>query len=341
MVRAEDTAGNSLLPLGDSRCRCFVNMWQRRIELRASITESRLDSPTGSPFFSIRFLARCGTFPMNSAPDAPRPWEAIPKWPRRAITCWLVFHLIAIVSAPASVAPASELSRSIWGICRPYLQALYLNHGYHFFAPDPGESTLLTFQVERADGSVVQDTIPRPEIWPRLMYHRHFMLTESLAFVASVSEAAEQAARPPEPPSGASGDPTTLEVSPPEVAIAPDAVGGRPAGEVAAEPPPVRGLLRDWYHSYARCILEQYDGERVRLTRVVHYLPEIQWMQESIARGEPLTLSERESFEEFPIGTFTREDGPLEGSEPREQQDFTDRPVPDMALTPAITGDRP
>jgi len=278
---------------------------------------------------------------MSSSPDAPRRWEAIPKWPRRAITCWLLFHLIAVVSAPASVAPASDLSRSVWGLCRPYLQALYLNHGYHFFAPDPGESTLLTFQVERADGSVVQDTIPRPEIWPRLMYHRHFMLTESLAFVASVSEAAEQAARPPAPPRDEAIDPRPPEDNAPEVTIAPDAVGGSPAGEAPPEPPPVRGLLRDWYHSYARCILDQYDGERVTLTRVVHYLPEIEWMQESIARGEPLTLSERESFEEFPIGTFTLKDGPLDLPVQPEQQNFTDQPDPDMALTPEITGGQP
>ena len=68
----------------------------------------------------------------------------------------------------------------------------------------------------------------------------------------------------------------------------------------ADDPPPLHGLLRDWYESYARCILARSGGERVHMSRVIHYLPEIEWMQQSIARGEPLTLNEPQSFTEFP-----------------------------------------
>ena len=39
---------------------------------------------------------------------------------------------------------------------------MYLNHGYHFFAPEPTESTLLSFQAERPDGTVVNGQHPRP-----------------------------------------------------------------------------------------------------------------------------------------------------------------------------------
>jgi hypothetical protein len=100
---------------------------------------------------------------------------------RWALNTWLVFHLAAIIIAPASVSPSSELTRSAWDLVHPYLEILYLNHGNQFFAPEPGESTLLAFQAERDDGTVVRGRIPDRTTWPRLLYHRHFMLTEHMS----------------------------------------------------------------------------------------------------------------------------------------------------------------
>jgi hypothetical protein len=99
---------------------------------------------------------------------------------RWVVNCWLVFHLTAIVIAPASVAPSSELIDSTWRVFRPYLEFLFLNHGYHFFAPEPAASTLISFEAERADGSKVSGHFPSRKTIPRLLYHRHFMLTEHL-----------------------------------------------------------------------------------------------------------------------------------------------------------------
>lgn len=121
-----------------------------------------------------------------SADPAPKEGRApTPDGPRRrplrwAVNTWLVVHLAAIVVAPASVAPASDLARSGWDLLHPYLQFLHLNHGYHFFAPEPGESALLEFEAERDDGSVVRGRIPDRGIWPRQLYHRYFMLTEHM-----------------------------------------------------------------------------------------------------------------------------------------------------------------
>lgn len=97
-----------------------------------------------------------------------------------AVNLWLIWHLMAIIIAPASVSPSSELVQATWNVFRPYLQALYLNHGYHFFAPEPDKSTLLAYVAERADGTVVRGRIPNFSIQPRLLYHRHFMLTEQM-----------------------------------------------------------------------------------------------------------------------------------------------------------------
>jgi hypothetical protein len=96
------------------------------------------------------------------------------------VNLWLVGHLTAIIIAPASVSPSSDVVRAVWWVVHPYLQALFINHGYHFFAPEPAQSTLLGFVAERADGTIVQGRIPNRSIVPRLLYHRHFMLTEHM-----------------------------------------------------------------------------------------------------------------------------------------------------------------
>jgi hypothetical protein len=97
------------------------------------------------------------------------------------VNIWLVYHLAAIVLAPWSVPPASRLVQNAWRAVRAYDQVLFLNHGYHYFAPEPGNSTLVAYVLEMPDGSLETGRIPNREIRPRLMYHRHFMLTEFLA----------------------------------------------------------------------------------------------------------------------------------------------------------------
>jgi hypothetical protein len=99
---------------------------------------------------------------------------------RLAVNAWLVFHVAAIIIAPAAVSPSSDLVQAGWDLFQPYLQILDLNHGYHFFAPEPDDSTLLAFEAQRPDGTVISGRIPNFEIKPRLLYHRHFMLTEQM-----------------------------------------------------------------------------------------------------------------------------------------------------------------
>jgi len=99
---------------------------------------------------------------------------------RRVVSLWLVFHCAAISISPAAVGPSSELVLEASGWFQPYLQFLYLDHGYHFFAPEPMESTLLSYEARRADGSVIRGRIPERATQPRLLYHRYFMLTEHM-----------------------------------------------------------------------------------------------------------------------------------------------------------------
>src|SRR4051812_23144308 len=81
-----------------------------------------------------------------------RPVEAVQRafrsrrWPARAafvlLNVWIVYHLAAVVIAPWSVPPSSRLVQNGWRAVGAYVQVLYLNHGYHYFAPEPGNSTL-------------------------------------------------------------------------------------------------------------------------------------------------------------------------------------------------------
>lgn len=97
-----------------------------------------------------------------------------------AVNVWIVFHLFAMIITPATVGASSLLARRTWQIVSPYPQALYLAHGYHFFAPEPGSSTLLKYSARLPSGETTSGTLPNRDISPRLLYHRHFMVTEFL-----------------------------------------------------------------------------------------------------------------------------------------------------------------
>jgi len=80
-----------------------------------------------------------------------------------------------------SVDGPSPLIGSLIRPFRGYGQFFHLDRGYAFFAPDPGPSHLIQAAVTQPDGSLVETMYPdREQQWPRLLYHRHFMLSEYL-----------------------------------------------------------------------------------------------------------------------------------------------------------------
>ncbi len=123
-----------------------------------------------------------------SPPAAPPALSRRARWARRLVSAWLLYHVVGIIIAPAAVSPSSALLQSSWRWFRPYLQFFYLNHGYHFFAPEPGASTLVGYTLEFPDGARETGRFPNPGISPRLLYHRHFMLSEFLGFVPDDQE---------------------------------------------------------------------------------------------------------------------------------------------------------
>jgi hypothetical protein len=93
----------------------------------------------------------------------------------------ILLHVTAVWIAPFSVPPSSPLSQRVASWFRPYLEGAFLNHGYKFFAPDPGPTHLVRYELQLADGGKKTGTFPNlSEQRPRLLYHRHMMLSERL-----------------------------------------------------------------------------------------------------------------------------------------------------------------
>lgn len=116
--------------------------------------------------------------PPAVAPE-PRPWS--PR--RRGVASLLIALTIFIVFMGPVTNPIAteELTGPIGRLLAPVHQALYLSHGYRFFAPDPGPSHLLVYRLHYPDGRVQEKRFPDAErISPRLRYHRWFMLSETL-----------------------------------------------------------------------------------------------------------------------------------------------------------------
>ena len=128
----------------------------------------------------------------DAKPTAPAelPWS-----PRaRAIASVLIAaHVFALFVAPWSMPPpASDLAGVCAGWLRPYLHGAFIYHGYRFFAPNPGASHIVQYELEFADGRKESGQFPDvQQHWPRLLYHRHFMLSETIYQATGI---------PPEPP---------------------------------------------------------------------------------------------------------------------------------------------
>ncbi len=144
-----------------------------------------------------------------------------------------------------------------------------MGHAYKFFAPDPGPSHLVQYDLELADGTHRKGTFPdRHEHWPRLLYHRHFMLSEFIATVAPQL-------------------PTDASLNPPSTM--PPAVQHEYAKQQA------------YAQSYANHLLHTSGARRVTLQLRRHMLPS----PEEVLKGTP--LDHPESYIDRPLGTFTGE----------------------------------
>lgn len=135
--------------------------------------------------------------------------ETTPMWSgkwRLVLSIAVIIHVTAVFAEPfrfftrssqRAFSPDAGYIRS-W--LSAYIDFAYLHHGYFFFAPNPGPSHLISAQI----GKVTPPSQPKEIVipdktvqWPRLYYHRHFMLSEFL----------HNSFAPPERPAEAAFDP--------------------------------------------------------------------------------------------------------------------------------------
>jgi hypothetical protein len=127
---------------------------------------------------------------MSSPERKPAPEQSftLPLGWRIGLSALLLIHLLAVFLPPFQFAcrvgngSSSPVADEMVSWFRPYIAALYLDHGYFFFAPNPGPTHLVDYKVEFADGrEPVTGRFPDlAQHQPRLKYHRHFMIAEAL-----------------------------------------------------------------------------------------------------------------------------------------------------------------
>ena len=226
---------------------------------------------------AINVTAKISIPESTPSPGAASPESWTPR--RKAIVSAIVlFHLFAIFAAPCAAPPPASFAWN-WiagradgkdGLLTPYLRAAYLNHGYRFFAPNPGPSHLVRYEIELKSGGSVEGHFPdTAEQFPRLLYHRMFMISETaFNLVDPVREA---------PPLGTLTEIEQLEFDKQRAA----------ADELAA--------------SIARRLAEEYDARRIRLFLVTHELP----FPNDVLAGQK--LDDPSLFREQPWREFSEE----------------------------------
>src|SRR5436190_12214582 len=225
---------------------------------------------------------------LEASPSEARKASHWPLWAKVVASALLAFHVAAVLSGPLAFACASRSGPSpaaepFARFFQRYASAMYLNHGYAFFAPDPGPNHLVDYKVEFDDGRPpVSGRFPDlAKERPRLLYHRHFMLSEAL----------NTRFAPPE---------FALEPSPPLLTAT--------AGErerYAATKSEYDEAKRRWQHgrrqyeamreSIADHLKQTYRGDSVKIVRIEHLNAD---PEDVLHERKPLSAAE--SYRELP-----------------------------------------
>ena len=201
-----------------------------------------------------------------------------PLW-KGILSVLVVLQLLAVTAepfrfftrSPRGTSPTADPVRNLRG---PYVEFAYINHGYFFFAPEPGPSHLIDCTLVDSEGTESSLRFPDRQLqWPRLLYHRHFMLTENL----------QQLWVPPFDP----------ELADPQVASNWQADRKRYT------------LIRS---SMERHLIHRYKAERATIERVEHRLP-----SDEEVFGQKLKLTDPSLYMTLPDAGPTQQSTPETG----------------------------
>jgi hypothetical protein len=127
------------------------------------------------------------TPPLREPGSSPKKTGRLGPVLRLVISIWIVWHFAGVFLAALSISGGSDLVINVaqggWWTTRPmqwYLDALYLNQGHSFFAPEVGPGHFIQYRLfDQSNREIEHGEFPsRKDQWPRLLYHRYFMLAD-------------------------------------------------------------------------------------------------------------------------------------------------------------------
>lgn len=150
-----------MVPMSATAASVCLSRSSRRAELTRGEEASALLTATAVVCF-IAGLAvyRAETFrllfgAMTLVSVVAAPLVVVPQSMRRAVISGLILlHFGGICTAALSAPPAPWVVSQLWvRIYRPYLEFMYLNNAYHFYAPEPGPASYIWFRLIYDDPS--------------------------------------------------------------------------------------------------------------------------------------------------------------------------------------------
>ena len=313
---------------------------------------SQVDQELGLSYGILAFCFFVGSWTLLRDPAEPTDWDSIrlflrvgsvvclyaaalvlarPRLRRLMLSLLFVLHFTGISSACLAAPPAPWIAQQAWmRLFRPYLEFMYLNNAYHFYAPEPGPSSYLWFRVIFTTDDEKEDfglwyKVPQVDDEGRIQhpvaleYQRYLSMTENIAQTDPL---------PPE----LIFNPATKAVEPnPLYAIrlmlaepAPMLIIGKSDSKqlripLHPEVPKTRQVnipadgSRRLLASFARHVAHRYptyvEGGRtlkfksVKIYRVIHAIPPIVWYQNPVLKPTDPTL-----YRPYYIGNY-RADG--------------------------------
>ena len=231
---------------------------------------------------------------------------------RALLSILISLHLFAVFLGPFSVAPSSSLANELRSWFQPYIQLVDLDHGYKFFAPSPGPSHLVRYEVKDDDGKTIKEaTFPNlDDQWPRLLYHRHFMMSEWLYSNGS-NFIQPPKLKYPTPEDAKSDSPAmqrwqmdydqwaAVQIEPPKpTGVADDSEEmqqWQENHEYWQQTQEYKKVYELYLNSYANHLKKRYGSENVKLFLVTHELTNQQYILDGAK------LDRKDSFLESPI----------------------------------------
>lgn len=236
--------------------------------------------------------------------DSPEPQSTVSPTVKRVASCAILFYLFVLILGPLSNPVGSEhLTRPLAEKVKPIHHALFLGHGYRFFAPDPGPSHLVEYEITKKDGTEIKGRFPDRDdsshAFPRLQYHRWFMLSETIW--------SEHSMTPPE--ADFLQEMKRLE----SLALEKKVAGHHnTASRISAEVEErkrsyksTRKRIDDMVRAVARNLIEIHDGEKIRLVVREREIPYPVDVEEGVKLDDPKFLKPNPPPE---IGFFTADE---------------------------------